>query len=58
MVVCEPLLLVLRARGWLPARVALEPEDALMSPVVAALPLLEAAEVGPVTRVANVEDHH
>jgi hypothetical protein len=57
-VVCEPLLLVLRARGWLPAPVALEPEDALMGPVVAALPLLEVAEVGPVTRVPNVADHH
>ena len=37
---------------------ALELEEALMGRVVAALPLLDVAEVGSGTQAANVEYHH
>jgi hypothetical protein len=33
-------------------------QQVLKVPAAAALPLLEVAEVGPVTKAANVEDHH
>ena len=37
---------------------ALELEEALMGRVVAALPLLDVAEVGSGTQAAKAKDHH
>ena len=42
----------------LPAPVALQLEEALMGLVVAALPLLDVAEVGSGAQVAKSKDHH